>query len=345
MLCPMIIALALLHGGVDTSKDICPLSKKIRIGGAQTCGQRPSYDQFDHSDFNSLLRQYVQCDGMVNYAEWKCNPESMGRLYDYLVQLGCVDTASESATKEGEIAFYINAYNALVLYGILEEYPTPSIQRHQRGKDGYRIFDDLELWIDGEYYSLNGIEHDILRSLEEPRIHFAIVCAAFDCPRLRNEAYRADRLEEQLCDNAIDFFSASRRFSISKLKKTIYLSSILRWFGEDFGTCEREILVAIFPYLPCEARDWIASHPCPKTKYLGYNWALNDACPSTHIKFGGIPYRIYAHIEPHIRTWQKEPTTETSGDEANPAIDAAEEPADGIESAEDMEIENGESNE
>lgn len=325
MLTPILIGLS-LFAGQHSDKDHCPPMVQIRIGGDRECAARPNYDQVDHRDYDALLHTYVDCQGMVNYAAWKCDSEAMGRLYDYLVSLGCVDVADPSASREGEIAFYINAYNALVLYGILQEYPTPSIQKHQRGKDGYHIFDDLLLWIDGEYLSLNDIEHGILRTLEEPRIHFAIVCAALDCPRLRQEAYVPGRLEEQLCDNAVDFFAASHRFRITAWKKTVYLSSILRWFGEDFGTCESEILARIMPYLPCDARDWLATHPCPKVKYLGYNWALNDACPSLHIKLGGVPYRMYAAIEPCLRPWTEkaaEDTVEESLDEEIPAEDAA----------------------
>lgn len=320
--------IALAFGGADATPPPEHVTK-IQIGNAPPPGSdgRPNYDRFDHAPFDALLHEFVDGDGMVHYRAWKHDPSAMGRLHEYLIALGQVDTRDPDASKAGEISFFINAYNALVLYGILMEYPTASIQRHNGPKSDYRIFDDLELWIDGEYLSLNAIEHDILRNLEEPRIHFAIVCAAYDCPRLRAEAYRGATLEAQLTDNALDFFAAPRRFSVHPLTHSVHLSSILRWFGADFGASEAQMMAAIGPYLPPAAQKWLARYPCPKVRYLGYNWSLNDACPSLKIRLGGIPHRLYAHFEPVIRPWrhQAPAATEAPPEENRSSQRAAEE--------------------
>jgi hypothetical protein len=274
---------------------------KVRVGQPGTAHSRPTYDAIDHSVFDSLLRRFVDCRGMVCYQAWIADHEAVAQLYDYLCSLGSVDTKAESASVAAKLAFYLNAYNALTIWGILQGYPTASIQTHNRKGACYRIFDDLELWIDGEYLSLNRIENDVLRPLKEPRIHFALVCAAKGCPRLRNEAYLACRLEQQLTDNALDFFASRSRFHVCRLTGTVHLSPILKWYGKDFGNDEQAVVAAILPFLPCEDREWLVGHPCWKVKYLGYDWGLNDQCPTACVRLGGVGYSIYAKVGPGVR--------------------------------------------
>jgi hypothetical protein len=278
--------------------------EKVRVGGPQERAQRTSFDRFDHSRFDALLHRFVDCKGQVCYRAWKCDCAAMSELHDYVTSLGTVDAAAK-ASKAGELAFYINAYNALAIWGILQEYPTPSIQLHNRRDACYRIFDDLEVWIDGEYLSLNAIENDRLRPLQEPRIHFALVCAAKGCPKLRNEAYVGDRLEEQLTDNSFHFFSRRNRFRINRLTGTVRVSPIFKWYKDDFGVCKADFLDVVMPYLRCRDQQWLSRHPCVNVKYLGYNWALNDRCPTLSVWFGRMPYAFYARYERLIRPWAR----------------------------------------
>ncbi|MCI0459445.1 MAG: DUF547 domain-containing protein [Gemmataceae bacterium] len=274
---------------------------KVRLGQNEAAHARPNYDAIDHSRFDILLRRFVDCRGMVCYRAWKADHDAVAQLHDYLCYLGGVDTKSESASVAAKLAFYLNAYNALTIWGILLEYPTVSIQVHNRKGACYRIFDDLELWIDGEHLSLNRIENDVLRPLRESRIHFALVCAAKSCPRLRNEAYLACRLEQQLTDNGLDFFACRGRFRVCRLTGTVHLSPILKWYGKDFGNDEQAVVVAVLPFLPCEAREWLLGHACWKVKYLGYDWGLNDQCPTACVRLGGVGYSVYAKAEPRAR--------------------------------------------
>lgn len=274
---------------------------KVRVRQPCDVYPKPNYDAIDHSRFDCLLRRFVDCQGMVCYQAWKADHEAVAQLYDYLCYLGCVDMKSESASMAAKLAFYLNAYNALTIWGILQEYPTLSIQAHNRKEACYRIFDDLELWIDGEYLSLNRIENDVLRPLKEPRVHFALVCAAKGCPRLRNEAYLAFQLEQQLTENALDFFACRSRFRVCRLTGTVHLSPILKWYGKDFGTDGQAIVADALPFLPCEDREWLLSHPCWKVKYLGYDWGLNDQCPTACVRLGGIGYHLYAKVEPGMK--------------------------------------------
>lgn len=302
---------------------------KVHVGGADKSARHVAFHEVDHSTYDALLARFVDCRGQVCYSEWHCDCDARAQLHDYLVLLGAVDAQAKSS-KEAELAFYINAYNALAIWGILEEYPTPSIQKHNQMDACYRIFDDLEMWIDDEYLSLNAIENDRLRSLEEPRIHFALVCAAKGCPRLRNEAYTANRVLDQLTDNAIEFLSHRNRFHICRLTGTVYVSPIFKWYRDDFGECGKDLLTILSPYLKCRDRQWVNCHPCSKVKYLGYNWGLNDRCPTAGVWFGRFPYLFYARfdrvIDPLSRAFGIETRSSSGngGSNANaPPTDAA----------------------
>ena len=244
------------------------------LGRVWPPSQYVSMEEIDHSPFDALLKKYVDSDGYVQYAAWKNSPSDRRKLQSYLLELSRASRAKQ-ARRAGRLAFWINAYNAVTIEGILREYPTSSIRNHT-SKIGYSIWDDLPLTVGGTAYSLNDIEHKILRKMGEPRIHFAIVCASVGCPRLRNEAYTAEKLEEQLTANARDFFSRRKNFRIDENAGTIYFSSILKWFGEDFGNSLNDRLRFLQPYLPPSAQRTIQAGRVRHVEYLAYDWSLND---------------------------------------------------------------------
>jgi len=123
------------------------------------------------------------------------------------------------------LAYWINAYNALTVEGILRVYPTTSIRNHTAKLFGYNIWKKLYLYSGGGKINLDSIEHKVLRKMDEPRIHFAIVCASIGCPRLLNKAYASDRIDNQLTTNAIDFFSRSQNLQFDSRNSVIHMSS------------------------------------------------------------------------------------------------------------------------
>lgn len=247
---------------------------KVHVGKNIPTSDRVSIDQISHAAFNKLLAKYVDRNGDVNYTAWKANADDQRTLYSYLRNLSAADR-SKTASKAARLAFWINAYNAVTIAGILREYPTTSIRNHTARLFGYNIWHDLLLKVDGEDYSLDAIEHKILRKMGDPRIHFAIVCASKSCPRLRNEAYTAESLEEQLTDNSRHFFSRESNFQYNARTKTMYLSSILSWFAQDFGDDQAAQLKTLAKWLPAEAKK-AALTSSPRVSYLSYDWKLND---------------------------------------------------------------------
>ena len=168
------------------------------------------------------------------------------------------------ANRDERLAFYINAYNVYAIKMVIDNLPLDSI------RDVGSIF--TPVWkktvgnIAGEPVSLDQIEHTILRSMGEPRIHFAIVCASLSCPNLRREAYRADMLEQQLEDQAKVFLSNETK-GLALAGPRVRLSQIFDWFEEDFDTAGGvEAFVRRYHDLPQQI-SWRANLP--------YDWNLN----------------------------------------------------------------------
>ena len=141
----------------------------------------------------------------------------------------------------------------------------------------------------GRAMTLDGIEHGVLRKeFHEPRIHMALVCAAMGCPPLRNEPYTGDRLGDQLDDQARRFLSNPAKFRIAANEGTVYLSSIFKWFGEDFvpgygveqgygahSAAQRAVLHFISGYLDKQEAERLSSGDY-SISYLDYDWSLNE---------------------------------------------------------------------
>ncbi len=248
--------------------------KKWYVGSRHPASQLVSIDKIDHAIWNDLLRKYVDKGGRVDYIAWKASSDDMARLDRYLSHLSSADP-SRSASRAAKLAFWINAYNAVTIRGILREYPTTSIRRHTSKFGGYNIWKDLLLIVGDHAYSLEHMEHQILRKMKEPRIHFAIVCASNGCPILRNEAYVAQNLERQLEENTRRFFQDRSKLRYDARTKRLMLSPILKWFQEDFGSSPQELLATIRPYLP-ESVVRAATHGGVQLDYLSYDWNLND---------------------------------------------------------------------
>lgn len=231
-----------------------------------------SIDQVAHDSYDGLLKKYVDENGMVDYRRWHASSVDRLTLRRYLESLGRANP-NMASTKENKLAFWINAYNALTIEGILRVYPTTSIRNHTARLVGYNIWKNLYLHVGREKVTLDHIEHQVLRKMNEPRIHFAIVCASIGCPRLLNEAYVGNQLESQLVLNATDFFARKQNLSIDQ-RGTLSLSQIVSWFGSDFGDSERAQLQALVPYFPPAAKEVVASGRY-RVKFLEYDWDLN----------------------------------------------------------------------
>lgn len=247
----------------------------IVLGDVKQAASRIALENIDHSSWNELLKNYVDAQGMVDYTRWKATPGDVAALDAYINHLSTAEIV-RGTPRDAQLAYWINAYNAVTIKGILREYPTTSIRNHTAKVFGYNIWQDLQLSVQGKPYSLEQIEHEILRKMGEPRIHFAIVCASIGCPPLRNEAYSAEKIKEQLADNARQFFAQRSKFQFDPQRRSFAVSPILSWFAEDFGTSQAKQLQMISPYLPEPTARQVAKEGTGDLSYLDYDWNLND---------------------------------------------------------------------
>lgn len=245
----------------------------------QVQGDVTSPDAFDHSAFNEVLQEYVNEQGMVDYARLK----ESGDLDVYLQQLAQTDPSSLDESEQ--LAFWINAYNAQTIKLILDNYPVESIRRitpvsvpgTSVNIPGVNDPFDLEFaTIGGETYSLNDIEHGTIREeFDEPRIHFALVCAAMSCPKLRREAYTGAELDAQLEDQTTTFLHNEAKNQIPADDETIRLSKIFDWFGGDFGSSKAERQAFLAPFFEGDVRQKLEEGTYD-IKFVDYDWTLND---------------------------------------------------------------------
>lgn len=260
---------------VMLAKSSCEAGPTVTVGANVAAAQRVPVEKIDHSGWDTLLQRYVDERGFVDYAAWKSAAADQQALDGYLRLLSSASLSGKT-TREARLAFWINAYNTVTVKGILREYPTSSIRNHTAKLYGYNIWKDLVLPVEGRNYSLEQIEHEVLRKLSEPRIHFAIVCASIGCPRLLNRAYTASELDEQLSVNAKAFFADKTKFTYDARRRTIQVSPILEWFATDFGATTADQMRTIAPYLPDEAAKKLAQSGAANVGYLDYDWNLND---------------------------------------------------------------------
>lgn len=275
MLRRMVVRLAFLAFAVLATLRPAFAGKKSYVGQRVPSGQQVSMVEIDHRVWDRLLKKYVDQNGLVDYRSWKATGTDLTALDSYLRTLSSANPSAR-ASRVAQFAFWINAYNAVTMRGMLNEYPTSSIRNHTAKVVGYNIWHDLLLVVGDKAFSLDQIEHKILRPMKEPRIHFAIVCASTGCPRLLNEAYVPEQLEEQLETNSRDFFARKQNFRFDEQRKTIHLSELLSWFGEDFVPNQAAQLRTISKWLPTESARRHARENAARVKFLDYDWSINE---------------------------------------------------------------------
>lgn len=230
----------------------------------------------DLTPWDRLLQQYVNDRGRVDYLRWQ--QEAAQELDQWLTAVS--STEIQNLERAVAIAFLINLYNALTIQQVLQHYPLDSIRPKILGIPNWlaflRFFNQKIYTLGEQAVSLNGLEHDILRSrFAEPRIHFALVCASVGCPWLRPEAYRPDQLDQQLDEDARQFIQNPEKVRYDAAAGVLYCSKIFKWYAEDFLKEAAAIATYLNRYRP--------DAPIPADadiQYLPYSWQLNQRTSS-----------------------------------------------------------------
>jgi hypothetical protein len=230
----------------------------------------------DHQAWSSLLGRYVK-RGNVDYSGWKSGGH--GELKRYLSTLeGTSKAQHDGWSRHQQLAFWINAYNAYTVSVILDNMPTQSIMKIGGGNGAVfkqRFVPLGHLRGGSAKLSLNDVENKVIRPrFREPRIHFALVCAAKSCPTLRSEAYRGSVLRRQLEQQTRSFIRNGSANRYDAATNTLHLSRIFEWYAEDFERGDSTVATSVGRYLGGEAEAAINS-ATPTLRYLEYDWSLN----------------------------------------------------------------------
>lgn len=220
-----------------------------------------------HSEWDRLLKKYVDDKGLVNYTNWKNDQQDMAALDTYIKQFA--PKADKGAEGNEKAASLVNGYNAITIKTILNSYPVESI--HEIKKP----FESKAWEAGGAKVSLNDIENATLRPMLKYRAHAALVCAARSCPPLQRDAFKADSFEEQ-DDTA--FRTWLGREDLNKFmpdKNKAEVSEIFKWFKGDFDK-SLPVPKVFAKYGPESAKELTANGKTFETSYLSYNWGLND---------------------------------------------------------------------
>ncbi len=222
---------------------------------------------FDHATFQNMLSVHVDADGWVDYQAIK-NDETT--LDAYLQEIANADL--NTLGRDERLAFLINAYNAFTVKLIVENYPLTTI----KDIPSEQRWDAVRWDLAGSIVSLSQIEHELIRpNFVEPRVHFALVCAAIGCPPLRNEVFTGETLEAQLSEQSNYVHQHATWFQFNETKNELSLTQLYNWYGNDFVQAEGSLLGFVSKYSP-EVNQHRASIDPNGIIWLPYDWTLND---------------------------------------------------------------------
>lgn len=207
---------------------------------------------------NHFLEEHVE-SGMVDYKAMHQNPSRIQQLYE---QIG--STSLENASDVEKKAFYINAYNILTIYQIVQNYPVKS------PTDVEGFFDNMKHQVAGESLTLDQVEKErLMKNHFDPRLHFVLVCAAKSCPPLASFAFQADQLDEQLDERTREALNNPDFIRVNKNQKKVEVSQIFEWYKQDFTKESSSILAYINQYRDEEIPSSY------QVSFYKYDWALN----------------------------------------------------------------------
>lgn len=219
------------------------------------------WTRFEHDLWASVLRQVVDEEGRVDYERLVTEPTDLERVVSLMAAVGPETRPDLFPDESDRLAYYLNAYNALVMWQVVERWPLGSVADKK-----VRFFYLTRLPLDGDVISLYDLENDVIRGeFDEPRIHFALNCASGGCPKLPREPFRAAELEDQLARETRRFLNDPANLRVEG--DTLVLSSIFDWYEEDFAPSPLEWVRELRPQLGLSAGA--------KVEYADYDWSLN----------------------------------------------------------------------
>ena len=287
---PLIAILAVALTSCDNKTDSSTSSADATGGHVELASEvKPGYEKewdrkwFDHGLWDDVVSTFVNNQGLVNYD----GIATSGAFHEYLYRLAKTDAAGLADDRQ-RLAFWINAYNALTLWAVLDtlpqdrtKWPEYSIKDQRIGGDN--LWEGLRFTLGGGTWSLDEIEHEILRKqdgLRDPRIHVALVCGARGCPPLWNRAYTGEAIKVELDAAVRRFVSNPSQCSIDARTGVIRISKVFDWYGGDFRDSRFSPRADSIPaFLSAYVKDAALAKALRsqewEMEYFDYDWKLN----------------------------------------------------------------------
>ena len=238
---------------------------------------------FDHSSWDHVLKEFVNDQGRVDYAALKASPAELDRYVTQLAGKSPISNPEDFPTRQSQLAYWINAYNALVMKGVIDHWPVESVRKI--GGLPYSFFWRKKFVVGERKYTLDAIEGIMRKNLAEPRIHFALVCAANSCPRLERQAYTPENTDRLLEEAARFYINEPRNLRIDPGRNQVTVARIFSFYHEDFENYVREknltgigqpLLDYIRAHANEENRRALDALNHPRLEHFDYDWGIND---------------------------------------------------------------------
>ena len=219
--------------------------------------------------WSRVLSAYVDEQGRTDFKSLSRDPSDLKAVVDVLAKTGPRTRPDLFDTSDKALAYHINTYNALAMYGVIEE-------GIPKGFSGFfkraKFFKFRKVKLDGVTTNLYDYENDVIRPLGEPRVHFALNCMVRDCPRLPRVPFEAEKLDEQLQNLTVEFFNEAKYLRIDPSKQEVWVSEILKFYTEDFvRSGKRRDLIG---YINRYTKDAIPSDY--RVRFIDYDWTINQ---------------------------------------------------------------------
>lgn len=220
----------------------------------------PPYDAW-----NRVLEKYVDAEGRVNFAGVAKDRADLDRFVAWIYDNGPKNQPSLFATKEAQLAYHINAYNALAMHKVLER----GIPRTLAGLRKVSFFFLGPVTVGTEPITLYKYENEVVRKLKDARMHVALNCMSVSCPRLPREAFTPERLNEQLDREARRFYNEDRNVQVDAANRVLRISEILKFYTEDFLAEAVSLAAYVNKYRDSKVPEDY------KVEFVPYDWTIN----------------------------------------------------------------------
>ncbi len=191
-------------------------------------------DSYSHDSWQAVLQQFVDPAGQIDYRALAKDREDLDRYLAIVAEISPASHPQLFPSRDYQLAYYLNAYNALVFEGVLDLGPDATTVWGWTGS-GYGFFVKRNVVVGGRRSNLRALENqDIREQFQDPRIHAALNCASRGCPRLPRDAFDAESLDQQLDAAMAEFVGDERHCRVDPAKGVVFLSKIFDWFKSDF---------------------------------------------------------------------------------------------------------------